>query len=589
MNFSLPIHPLVPRASLFFIVLALGGCSGAAAPSTAPNGGIATQRTAASSGGALNSTVKTASKPSKFRFTERTQGAGIDWTYRNGDEAERFAILESLGGGVAAFDFDRDRRDDLYFTGGGRYAGERALEGLPGGLFQNRGDWEFRPVSESANLIGARHYSHGAIAGDFDSDGFSDLLITGYGGLQLWHNQGDGTFADATDGSGLVDAQWSSSAGWGDLNGDGALDLYVAHYVNWSFDNDPLCPAPPPHQREVCPPRTFEAVQHAVYFSNGDGTFRDVSQEAGLRSDGKGLGVLLCDLDLDGDLDVYVANDTVENHLYENLGDGKFADVSLLSGTALSDRGIPDGSMGVDLFDFNHDGLPDIWVTNFERENCALYQNMGKMLFRHVSQPTGITAVGGMYVGWGTSCFDIDLDGDEDILVANGHVIRYPTNAPLRQLPLLFENAGGTWFRNVAEQAGEYTRSPHMGRGVATSDLDGDGDLDVAISHVNEPAAVLANDTPHAGHWFAVELVGTRSPRDPIGAVVTVTTASGSQSRHLRGGGSYASTNSRRLHFGLGTAQDIQKVEIRWPSQARQTIVAPTMDQALVVVEADER
>lgn len=523
--------------------------------------------------------------PTRIRFVEQTANSGVSWVYRNGEEAGRFTILESLGGGVGVFDYDGDGLEDLYFTGGGQFTGERELSGLAGGLFRNRGDWRFLTVTAQAGLDQPGFYSHGASVADYDQDGFPDVLVTGYGGLQCWRNQGDGTFQEVSQSAGLNDALWSSSAAWGDLNGDGMLDLYVAHYVNWSFDNDPFCAAPAPHEREVCPPRAYDPLPDTVYLSNGDGTFRDASQEMGLLSTGKGLGVVLCDLDLDGDLDIYVTNDTVENFLYENTGDGKLVDVALLSGTALSDRGTPDGSMGVDLFDYNRDGLPDLWIVNYERESCALYQNTGKLLFRHVSQPLGVTAVGGMYVGWGTACFDIDLDADEDIFVSNGHVIRYPTNAPLRQRPLVFENEQGKRFRNVAEQAGEYTRSPHMGRGVAAGDFDGDGDLDLAISHTNEPAALLGNESERGGHWLALRLIGTRSPRDPIGAVVKVQTQQGFQVRHLRGGGSYASTHTRLIHFGLGTESVVEQVEIRWPSGGRQILEVSAVDRVLHVIE----
>ena len=291
--------------------------------------------------------------PSKLLFTDRTATTGVKFVYRNGEEAGHVSILGSLGGGVAVFDFDLDSYDDLYFAGGGEFSDERQIRGLPGGLYRNVGDWNFNDVTSPALLNHPRHYSHGASTADFDNDGFSDILVTGYGGLQLWHNQGDGTFSELASAAGLDDRLWSSSAAWGDLNADGSLDLYVAHYVDWSFDNHPYCKGPRPELRESCPPRSFSPLPDALYFGNGDGTFRNESASSGLRMDGKGLGVLMCDLDLDGDLDIYVANDTVENHLYENLGNGKLSDVSLLSGTALSDRGVPDGSMGVDVFDYN--------------------------------------------------------------------------------------------------------------------------------------------------------------------------------------------------------------------------------------------
>jgi enediyne biosynthesis protein E4 len=558
-------------------LLMLIGCGGSrpASPSSNASGKPATVKPA--SAVPLN-------EASPIRWRDRTSESGVEFVYRNGEEAGHFAILESLGGGVAALDYDGDGVDDLYFPGGGGFGEERVIVGLPGGLFRNAGSWRFTTVTSAAGLNEPRTYSHGAAAADFDNDGFVDLLITGYGGLQLWQNNGDGTFQERTDLASLTDKLWSSSAGWGDVNGDGALDLYIAHYVDWSFENHPLCQGPKVGLREVCPPRTFSPLPDVLYLSNGDGTFRDATAEWGLSPEGKGLGVILADLDLDGDLDVYVANDTVENLLYENV-DGRLKDVSLLSGASLSERGVPDGSMGVDLFDYNRDGRPDLWVVNYERESCALYENSGQLMFRHVSQRTGITSAGGLFVSWGTCCFDADRDGDEDMFVSNGHVIRYPTNAPLRQHPLLFENLGGTRFRNVAATAGEYLATPHMGRGVVTADFDGDGRLDLVVSHVNEPAAVLSNETPPRGDWLAVDLIGTRSPRDAIGAVVVLTTDRERQVRQWRGGGSYASTSTRRLHFGLGEATAIEQVEIHWPSGEHQTIAPQTSNQVLRVIE----
>lgn len=524
-------------------------------------------------------------QPSAFHFTDRTASTGVNFIYRNGEESGHVSILESLGGGVAIFDFDLDSQDDLYFTGGGEFVGEGQVRGLAGGLYRNLGDWHFSEVASPALLNQPRQYSHGASAADFDNDGISDLLVTGYGGLQLWRNQGDGTFSEVTAVAGLNDKLWSSSAAWGDLNGDGSLDLYVAHYVDWSFDNHPYCEGPRPALRESCPPRMFSPLPDTLYLGNGDGTFRDESDTSGLRNDGKGLGVLLCDLDLDGDLDVYVANDTVENHLYENVGQGTLKDVSLLSGASLSDRGVPDGSMGIDVFDYNLDGLPDLWVSNYESENCALYQNTKRLLFRHVSQATGITAVSGMYVSWGTCCFDIDRDGDEDVFVANGHVIRYPKNAPLLQSSLLFENLGGRRLRNIAAESGEYTSTPHMARGAATGDFDGDGDLDLAVSHINAPAAILENKSESSGRWLAVSLIGTISPRDAIGAIVWLKTSEGRQMRLWKGGGSYASTSTRHLFFGLGSTAEVLEIEIRWPSGVQQVIAIPPVNHVLRVIE----
>lgn len=522
---------------------------------------------------------------SQIRFLDQLTRGEIPAIYENGEEAGFTSILEAMGGGVAVLDYDLDSRDDLCFAGGGSFSAMQTISGRPPGLFRNFGHWRFEAVTEPANLQVKRHYTHGVIAADYDSDGFTDILFTGYGGLTLVRNQGDGTFQDVTQSSGLTDSFWSCSAGWGDVNGDGTLDLYVAHYVDWSFENDPRCSSPGTTGREVCPPRSFAALPDTLYFGNGDGTFRDASEWSGLRKDGKGLGVLLCDLDSDGDLDIYVANDTVGNVLYENNGDGRFEDVSIISATAYNNLGNPDGSMGVDALDYNLDGRFDLWVTNYETEDCALYENLGQLLFRHVSRQTGISPIGGSHVSWGTCCFDIDCDGDEDIFVSNGHVSRFPLNSEVFQQPFLCENLQGQRFVAVDPQSCEYLRTPQMGRGAAVGDFDDDGRLDLAISHIHSTAAILKNDSNRANHWLELELTGVRSPRDAIGAIVRVTTPSGSCLRQWKGGGSYASTNTRRLHFGLGAATTIDAIEIRWPSGGRQVLKSVAADQRIRVIE----
>ncbi len=522
-------------------------------------------------------------------FEEVAQRAGIDFTYRNGEESGHVSILESLGGGVGLLDFDADGACDIFLPGGGEYsvppAGmPPAISGLPPAVYRNRGGWRFDVVTEPARASLCPYYSHGACVGDYDADGLPDVLVTGYGGLLLFHNLGDGTFREVAHDSGLDDRLWSSSAAWGDLNQDGHLDLYVAHYANWSFDNHPRCPGSTPDDRDVCPPRMFDGLDDTLYLSGGDGSFRDASRESGLNAGGKGLGVLIADVDLDGRVDVYVANDTDANRLYRNRGEGKLEDVSLRSGTALSDSGMPDGSMGVDLGDYNLDGLPDLWVANFERESFALYRNEGGCFFQHVSQSAGVTAIGGLYVGWGTLFLDFDHDGDEDIFCSNGHVIRFPSNAPLRQRPLLLENRAGR-FLNVAGSAGPYFAAPHMGRGVAAGDLDGDGDLDLVISRTNERVSVLASESAGERAWISVDLIGSHSPRDAVGAVVEIETAAGRRVRQRKGGASYASSSDRRLHFGLGDATEVHKLTVRWPSGRQQTLADLPAVRMLTVQE----
>ncbi|MEQ9406962.1 MAG: CRTAC1 family protein [Fuerstiella sp.] len=523
--------------------------------------------------------------PTRISFTDVTSDSGISFVYRNGQEAGHYAILESLGGGVGVIDADRDGREDLLLPGGGTISADVVPAGLPCGLFRNLGGMKFADISQTAGVARPHHYSHGVAAADFDNDGFTDALVTGYGGLQLFHNQGDGTFRDISSDCGLTDEQWSSSAAWGDITGDGALDLYVAHYVNWSPRNHPYCPGPQESQREVCPPRDFQPLPDTFFVNSGNGTFTDGTAEFGLLDEGKGLGVLIADLNGDRRPDVYVTNDTVPNILYQNEQCRTLDDLSLISGASLSDRGVPDGSMGVQLLDYNRDGEFDLWVANYERESSALYEGQGNMLFRHVSQRAGVTAVGAMYVGWGTLCADVDQDGDEDVLVSNGHVIRFPRAAPLRQTPLLFENLDGRRFRNVAAEAGNYLSTEHMARGSAMADFDHDGDPDVAVMHTGEPVALLQNDGA-AGGFLCIELIGIRSPRDAVGTVVELVIGEQKMVRQWVGGGSYASTGSRRLHFGLGTAKRVDRLEVRWPSGTIQQLTNVDANTFLCVVES---
>ena len=528
--------------------------------------------------------------PSDAAFFETADKAGIQFTYRNGEEAGQHAILESLGGGIGMIDYDNDGNIDLFVPGGGRYESEKKVVGLSAGLFRNHGDWRFSAAADTAGVANAPWYSHGAAVTDFDNDGFSDVLVTGYGGLLFFQNQGDGTFREIARVAGLTDALWSSSAAFGDVDGDGNPDLYVAHYVNWSPDNNPVCEGPEVGLREVCPPRRFEPLPDVIYHNNGDCTFADFSRELKLRSDGKGLGVIMADVDLDGHIDIYVANDTVPNFLYRNRGDGTLEDASTRSGTSLSDTGTPDGSMGVDVGDYNLDGRPDIWVSNFERESFALYRNDGNFFFQHVSRSTGVTAVGGLAVGWGSTFLDFDRDGDEDVFVSNGHVIRYPKNAPLRQLPLLFQNDTGPRFHNVAPGGGEYLQTPHMGRGLACGDLDNDGDQDLVISCTNEPVAVLENRSG-TNNSLAIRLIGSGSNRDALGAYVLIRVAADQPQmlRLVKSGGSYASSSDPRLFFGVGRATAVADVEIHWPSGVTQNLHAVPTRQTLVLREPDER
>jgi hypothetical protein len=539
----------------------------------------------ANSAAMMSDSASSQTARSLAKFVDMTESSEIAFEYRNGEEFGHFSILESLGGGVGLFDYDNDGDMDLICPAGGGFDDTGQLTSLPIGLFRNEGQWKFLATANVGNVQSSRFYSHGAAVADTNNDGFADVLITGFGGLQFFENNGDGTFTETAIEAGLTDNLWSSSAAFGDLNHDGNSDLYVAHYVDWSPENNPVCDGPTPGTREVCSPRRFNPLPDILYLSNGDGTFRDATTDAGLMSDGKGLAVQIADVNLDGQSDIYVANDTVPNFLYRGNGTLPLEDVSNKSGASLSDSGTPDGSMGVDVGDFNLDGLPDIWVANYERESFALYRNEGNFFFQHISRSTGVTAVGGLAVGWGSVFFDFDSDGDEDVFVSNGHVIRYPRNAPLRQNPLLFQNEGGLRFVNVAPQAGPFLESPQMGRGVASGDLDNDGDVDLVISRINETVALLSNES-ELNRSLIVQLIGTQSNRDATGAWLTVRTTPESpvMTRQIKGGGSYASSSDRRQFFGIGQSSTVSELTVHWPCGAVETF-QDLQTQSIVVLK----
>ena len=565
---------LIRRLLSAFLIVSL--CDGCHKPSAEIHNGSSPQPLHGSSA---------VSGQAKIHFEEIAETAGVAFTYRNDEESGRFAIIESMGGGVGVFDFDRDSRLDIWLPGGGHYSGARQIEGRPTGLFRADGDGQrYQNVAEAAQVSLSRYYSYGVAISDFDQDGFEDVLMTGYGGVQFFHNQGDGTFEELAATAGLNDSLWSVSAAWGDLNGDHEPDLYLTHYVNWSFDNDPICTARPPEPRDVCPPRRFDPLPDTVYFSNGNGTFRDATADTGLRSDGKGLGVVLTDIDGDNQIDLYVANDTDMNFLYRNAR-GHFVDLSVASGAGLNERGLPDGSMGTAVIDFDGNGLPDLLVSNYEGEDPALYQNLGQFTFRHVSRIQGMSSAGKTFVGWGIAVFDAELDGDDDVMISNGHAIRFPGEAGLAQRALFYENREGRLV-NVADSVGNYFVEKHRGRGLAMGDLDRDGRMDVISSAVNEPVSVLQNASMTSGSSLSVRLVGRISPRDGTGAIVSWQDGSVRQVRWIAGGGSYASASDKTLLFARPQASMGGRLEIRWPHGQTQIEEVDSTLREIVIVES---
>ncbi len=520
---------------------------------------------------------------SVWSLSEVTSDVGIDFSYHNGRESGHATVVETIGGGVAWLDADLDGRLDLFLTGGGDFGSDRNFRGHPPALFRQITAEHFESVTRAAHLETAPYYSHGVAVADHDQDGFPDLLVTGYGGLLFFHNQGDGTFRECAEKIGLSDDRWSTSAGWGDLNGDGHLDVYVAHYLNWNWKSHRTCPGPSPKLPEVCSPKVFDSERHFVFQSQGDGTFREISSELDLPTSGKGLGVVLGDVDLDGDVDVYVGNDTTENFLYANDGHGHLEEVGRAAGVDVDDHGIKNGSMGVDLGDFDNDGLPDIWVTNYLWESFALYHNLGQQQFQHRSQSLGITAIGGLNVGWGTGFADLDRDGDEDLIAATGHVLFH--SPPERQIPVVLQNNAGRRFTRMEFPTQSYFGQPHHGRGLALADYDNDGDLDFAVSHNNEPASLIRNDITSTGLWLQVRLIGRSSNRDAIGAWLVLHTTSGSQLRMIKGGGSYLSHSDRRPFWGIPAGEKVLRLEIHWPSGRQKDVGAPALNQTLTVIE----
>ena len=521
-------------------------------------------------------------------FTDVTKTSGVDFTYRNGSETGHSSIIVSLGGGVGVVDFDRDGLMDLCVTGGGMLTPDSRITSLPTELYRNLGNFHFERVGATSGVHLAPHYSHGVSVADYDNDGFSDIMISSYHGVQLWMNQGDGTYQRVDDKAGVDTTLWSTCGVWADFDADGNLDLYVLNYVNWSFENHPECSitgtARGSLNREICSPKEFKPLHDQLFFSNGDGSFREVTDKVGLRDDGKGLGALLADVDNDSDVDIYVANDTTPNFLYLNDGNGQFEEAGFLRGVALDEQGFSNGSMGVDLFDFNLDGLPDIFVANYEDESFALYRNQGNAYFVHVSQPTGITALGELFVGFGSVCADFDRDGDEDVVVANGHVVKYPRAAPRRQVPLYLEN-NNTRFRRGTFSPDSYFGRDHEGRGLAAADLDNDGNLDLVFSHLNDPISILRNQA-QAGSWLAADLTGVSSNRDAVGSRLILQTDRGELVRQIKGGASYLSTNDRRVYWGIPADTVVEKLTIHWPNGKSQEIITPDTGQVLTILEA---
>jgi hypothetical protein len=501
-----------------------------------------------------------------------TEQTGIRATCRNGEEADQYTLLESLGAGVALFDYDGDGRIDVFVVGGGYFDGPNKidLKGHPCKLYRNLGGLQFEDVTAKVGLDIPWWYTHGIGVADFDRDGFPDFVVTGFGRIELFHNEPNGKggrrFVAVGAKLGLKDDSWSTSAGWADIDGDGFPDLYVCHYCDWSFANNPVCKGQAAGvSRDVCPPQKFKPLIHALFKNEKGKSFREVSAEHNFKPDGCGLGVVLADINGDGRPDVYVGNDATNNFLFFNRA-GKLEEKGLASGTAVDDTGRYNGSMGVDVGDYDGTGRPAIWVTNFQGELHALYQNFGNELFDHRSRVAGIGAVGLSRVGFGTAFVDIDGDGWEDLVVVNGHVLRQPAAGIQKQNPVLFHNTdkqGQRFFKDISNRGGPYFQTPVVGRGLAVGDLDNDGRPDLVITHNNGPVTVLRNEGVGGNPWLGVKLVG-KGNRDVVGSTVILECENRTLTRFVKGGGSYLSASDSRILFGLGTVGKVKKITVKW-------------------------
>ncbi len=507
--------------------------------------------------------------PPAIRFQEVSGPAGLSFTLENCPTASKH-MIETMPGGIAILDYDGDGRPDIYFTNGAEIPSlEKSSPKYWNRLFRNEGNWHFRDVTESAGVAGAG-YSMGAAAADYDNDGRPDLFVAGVNRNTLYHNLGNGKFEDVTEKAGIRSGEWAVAAGWFDFDRDGKLDLWVVHYAKWSPAYDRYCGDASRGIRIYCHPKYFEGLASTLYRNRGDGTFEDVSGRAGIaKYAGRGMSVAFADYDHDGWPDVFVTNDNMPNFLFHNLGNGRFAEVALTAGTALPDAGKPVASMGTEFKDYDNDGLPDIFVTALAGETFPVFRNIGKGLFADATYASKLGAAAVRHSGWGLGLFDFNNDGWKDLFTANSHVndrVELFEPAVYREKDSVFLNAGGT-FRDVSDDAGLTLVRAH--RGAAFADFDGDGRIDAVTSSLGEPAELWRNVSPAAGHWIALQL--------PIGAQVKI----GAQYAEMTTTVGYASSAATPLHFGVGAQTVIPKIEIRFPDGAIKTLTNVKADQVL--------
>ncbi len=513
--------------------------------------------------------LKSPAAPSPIRFREVAKEAGIEFALQN-NPTPRKHMIETMPGGVAAFDYNNDGLTDIFFTNGAAIPSlEKDSPKFFNRLFRNEGNMRFTDVTLQAGVAGAG-YSMGVAAADYNNDGSTDLFVAGVYRNILYRNLGNGKFEDVTEKAGIKSDKWSVAAGWFDYDNDGWLDLFVVNYAHWTPDFDRYCGDRERNLRVYCHPKYFEGLSNTLYRNRRDGTFEDVTAQAGIAGHiGRGMSVAFADYDNDGFTDVFVTNDNLPNFLFHNRGDGTFEEVALQAGVALTNNGAPVASMGADFRDFDNNGLCDLNFTALAGETFPLFQNAGKGSFQDLTYRSQLARLTTARSGWGNGFFDFNNDGWKDLFTANSDVndlIDLFQSTHYKQPNSVFANLGNGTFRDVSVEAGLDLARAH--RGCAFADFDNDGKVDVVVSALGELAELWHNVSPEANHWLVLKLTGTRSNRDGIGAKVRL----GDQFNHVTTSVGYASSSPSTVHFGTGKLEKIDRIEIRWPSGTVQVL-----------------
>ena len=531
--------------------------------------------------------------PSPIRFENTIATSKIKFTLKNSITPQRYTF-ETMAGGVALFDYNNDGFLDVFFTNGAAIPSlEKSDPSFWNRLFRNNGDGTFSDVTEKSGLQGAG-YSMGVAAGDYDNDGFEDLYVTGVNRNQLFHNNGDGTFTDVTAKAGVggmipkLGKAWSVAAGWFDYNNDGLLDLFVVNYLNYSIATATHCVQQ--GRPAYCSPVDFLGTPNILYRNNGDGTFTDVSEASHISQYvGKGMGLAFADYDNDGFTDIFVSNDTFENYLLRNKGDGTFTNVALAAGVAYNAYGNAIAGMGADFRDIDNDGRPDIFETAMFGEGSPLYKNLGGGQFQDVTSSSGLAALTNRSTSWGAGVFDFDNDGNKDLFTANSDILDNSMELAHRPFALpnsVFRNKGNLTFEDLSARAGASFQIAAPHRGAAFGDLNNDGRIDAVVTVLNGSPEVWINHSSGPNHWIILNLVGVKSNRDGLGTKIKVGTSLGAQYNIATTAVSYNSSSDKRVHFGLGSAAVVDTIELIWPRGIKQILKNVKADQILTVTES---